>query len=81
MFNQNFDLLFQNEYIIIDITNLDFNEDDKDVFIVVYSKFNNVQMIEYFLDLGINEHVELMIDCVDRMLKYNKSDWITIVFK
>jgi len=38
-------------------------------------------MIEYFLDLGINEHVELMIDCVDRMLKYNKSDWITIVFK
>jgi len=42
MFNQNFDLLFQNEYIIIDITNLDFNEDDKDVFIVVYSKFNNV---------------------------------------
>ena len=46
---------------MIDISNFGFEEDSKDAFINLFRKFHRVSIIEYCFDLGMNEHVELMI--------------------
>ena len=55
LFSQNFQLYFYNLYIPIDLNNYDFDDPQKEVYISIYSKFINLQTIEYILDITSNE--------------------------